>query len=68
MQNRNIFITGGTSGMGKATANQLTKMGARLLLVGRNRDKGEATVSEIIRTSGSETVAFLQADLSVTHT
>lgn len=67
MQDRNILITGGTDGIGKATANQLAKMGARLLLVGRNRDKGEAAVSEIIRTSGSETVFFLQADLSLMH-
>jgi NAD(P)-dependent dehydrogenase (short-subunit alcohol dehydrogenase family) len=65
MQDRNILITGGTSGMGKATANQLAKMGARLLLVGRNRDKGEAAVTEIIRTSGSGAVTFLQADLSL---
>jgi NAD(P)-dependent dehydrogenase (short-subunit alcohol dehydrogenase family) len=65
MQDRNILITGGTDGMGKATAHQLADMGARLLLVGRNRDKGEAAVSEIIRASGSETVTFLQADLSL---
>lgn len=65
MQDRNILITGGTDGMGKATAHQLAKMGARLLLVGRNRDKGEAVVSEIIRASGSETVFFLEADLSL---
>ena len=65
MQDRNILITGGTDGMGKATAHQLAKLGARLLLVGRNRDKGEAAVSEIIRTSGSQTVFFLQADLSL---
>jgi NAD(P)-dependent dehydrogenase (short-subunit alcohol dehydrogenase family) len=65
MQDRNILITGGTDGMGKATAHQLADMGARLLLVGRNRDKGEAAVTEIIRASGSETVFFLQADLSL---
>jgi NAD(P)-dependent dehydrogenase (short-subunit alcohol dehydrogenase family) len=65
MQDKNILITGGSDGMGKATAHQLAKMGARLLLVSRNRDKGEAAVSEIIRASGSETVTFLQADLSL---
>lgn len=65
MQDRNILITGGTSGMGKATAIQLAKLGARLLLVSRNRAKGEAAVSEIIGASGSETVTFLQGDLSL---
>ncbi len=65
MRDRNILITGGTSGMGKETASQLAKMGAQLLLVGRNRDKGEAAVTEINRASGSEIVTFLQADLSL---
>jgi NAD(P)-dependent dehydrogenase (short-subunit alcohol dehydrogenase family) len=53
--------------MGKATAHQLAKMGARLLLVSRNRDKGEAAVHEIIRFSGNEAVTFLAADLSLVH-
>jgi NAD(P)-dependent dehydrogenase (short-subunit alcohol dehydrogenase family) len=65
MQERNILITGGTDGMGKATAHQLAKMGARLLLVSRNRDKGEAAVSEIIGASGNEAITFLPVDLSL---
>ncbi len=65
MRDKNILITGGTDGMGKATAHQLAKMGARLLLVSRNRDKGEAAVSEIIGASGNEAITFLAADLSL---
>jgi NAD(P)-dependent dehydrogenase (short-subunit alcohol dehydrogenase family) len=65
MEDRNILITGGTSGMGKATAIQLAKMGARLLLVSRNREKGEAAVSEIKQSSGNEAITFLAADLSL---
>ena len=65
MRDKNILITGGTDGMGKATAHQLAGMGARLLLVGRNRDKGEAAVAEIMRASGSEIVTFLRADRSL---
>lgn len=65
MQGRNILITGGTDGIGKATAHQLAKKGAHLLLVSRNHDKGEATVAEIIRGSGNKSVNFLQADLSL---
>jgi NAD(P)-dependent dehydrogenase (short-subunit alcohol dehydrogenase family) len=51
--------------MGKATAGQLAQMGARLLLVGRNRGKGEAASNEIIRASGNDGVTFLQAVLSL---
>jgi NAD(P)-dependent dehydrogenase (short-subunit alcohol dehydrogenase family) len=65
MQDKNIVITGGTDGQGKATAHQLAKMGARLLLVGRSRDRGEAAVAEIISASGNKTVTFLPADLSL---
>jgi NAD(P)-dependent dehydrogenase (short-subunit alcohol dehydrogenase family) len=65
MQDRNIVITGGTDGMGKATAHQLAKLGARLLLVSRNRDKGEAAAAEIVRSSGNEAITFLAADLSL---
>lgn len=65
MKEKNIVITGGTDGMGKATAIRLAEMGARLLLVGRNRDKGEAAVAEIVRTSSSQTASFLPADLSL---
>lgn len=65
MQERNILITGGTDGQGKAAAHQLAEMGARLLLVGRNRQRGEAAVTEITAASSSETITFLQADLSL---
>ena len=65
MKDKNIVITGGTSGMGKATAHQLAKMGARLLLVGSNRDKGEAAAAELMRTTGNEAITFVQADLSL---
>jgi NAD(P)-dependent dehydrogenase (short-subunit alcohol dehydrogenase family) len=65
MQDKNILITGGTDGQGKATAHRLAQMGARLLLVGRNRHRGEAAVDEIIRASGNKAVALFPADLSL---
>jgi len=65
MQDKNILITGGTDGQGKATAHQLAKLGARLLLVGRNRHRGEAAVAEIVSASGNKAVTFLPADLSL---
>jgi NAD(P)-dependent dehydrogenase (short-subunit alcohol dehydrogenase family) len=65
MQERNILITGGTDGQGKAAAHQLAEMGACLLLVSRNRQKGEAAATEISAASGCETVTFFQADLSL---
>ena len=41
------LITGGTSGIGRATANKLAQLGIHVLVVGRNPRRGEKTVAEI---------------------
>jgi retinol dehydrogenase 14 len=64
MRGKTVLITGGTSGIGKATARQLAAKGARVLLVGRNAAKVDATVREIQAATGNEAVEGLVADLS----
>ena len=58
------LVTGATSGIGKATAQALVAMGAPTVLVARDAARGEATVEEIRRTTGSYQVEVLVADLS----
>ena len=41
------LITGGTSGIGRATANKLAQLGIHVIVVGRNTERGEKTVAEI---------------------
>ncbi len=41
MQGKICLVTGSTSGMGKVTARELANRGATVVLVGRNREKGE---------------------------
>ncbi len=65
MQGKICLVTGSTSGMGKVTAKELAKMGATVVLVGRNREKGEATQAEIKRETGNENVDLLITDLSL---
>ena len=55
------LITGGTSGIGRATAIRLGQLGIRVLIVGRNAERGEMTVSEI-RSEGGD-ADFLPSDL-----
>jgi NAD(P)-dependent dehydrogenase (short-subunit alcohol dehydrogenase family) len=55
------LITGGTSGIGRATANKLAQLGIHVLVVGRNAERGKKTVDEI-RTAGGK-ADFIAADL-----
>jgi NAD(P)-dependent dehydrogenase (short-subunit alcohol dehydrogenase family) len=55
------LITGGTSGIGRAAANKLAQLGIHVIVVGRNAERGEKTITEI-RASGSE-ADFIQSDL-----
>ena len=55
------LITGGTSGIGRATANKLARLGVHVIVVGRNAERGEKTVTKI-RAAGGE-ADFIQSDL-----
>ena len=55
------LITGGTSGIGRATANKLVQLGIHVLVVGRNVERGEKTVAEI-RAAGGK-ADFISSDL-----
>jgi NAD(P)-dependent dehydrogenase (short-subunit alcohol dehydrogenase family) len=54
-------ITGGTSGIGRATANKLARLGIHVLVVGRNAERGKNTVDEV-RAAGGK-ADFISADL-----
>jgi NAD(P)-dependent dehydrogenase (short-subunit alcohol dehydrogenase family) len=44
---RTIVITGATDGLGKGLASELARSGARLILHGRNEEKGQAVLEEL---------------------
>jgi NAD(P)-dependent dehydrogenase (short-subunit alcohol dehydrogenase family) len=60
-----VVVTGATSGLGQAAALQLAELGARVILVGRNRDKAEDTRREIVAATGNDNIAVALADLSL---
>lgn len=64
MKDKICVITGGTDGIGKATAFGLATRGAKLLLHGRDPDKGARAVADLISRSGNSSIAFLQADFA----
>lgn len=57
----NALITGGTSGIGRATADKLARLGIHVIVVGRNAERGEKTVAEI-RAAGGK-ADFISSDL-----
>lgn len=59
------MVTGANSGIGKAAAAALAKMGAHVVMVARSRERGASAQEEIKRESGNEQIDLLLADLSV---
>src|SRR5208283_2284866 len=60
------MVTGSSSGIGKYTTIGLAKLGAIVVMVCRDRSKGEVAREEVVRLSGSkeENVDLMLADLA----
>jgi NAD(P)-dependent dehydrogenase (short-subunit alcohol dehydrogenase family) len=55
------LITGGTAGIGRATADKLAQLGIHVIVVGRNAERGEKTVTEVRAMGGK--ADFISSDL-----
>jgi retinol dehydrogenase 12 len=64
LQGQVCLVTGATSGIGEVTAHALARQGATVVVLGRNSEKGAATVASIQQESGNPSVDFLLADLT----
>jgi NAD(P)-dependent dehydrogenase (short-subunit alcohol dehydrogenase family) len=56
LRNKTIFVTGASSGIGKAAALRLAGHGAQIALSGRNRDSLEQTCNDIMQAGGAAVV------------
>ncbi len=61
---RTCLVTGATSGIGEETALGLARLGARVILVGRSRERGERALARIRAESGNDAVDLRLADLA----
>jgi len=61
---RTFLITGGNTGIGRATAVALARDGGRVYIACRSPESGEAAVAAIKSASGSGTVGLLPLDLA----
>jgi NAD(P)-dependent dehydrogenase (short-subunit alcohol dehydrogenase family) len=60
--NKIVLVTGGTSGIGKATALAFADAGAKVVLTGRREKEGAEVTAQITKTGG--TAAFVRADVA----
>jgi retinol dehydrogenase 12 len=64
LSGRTFLVTGGNTGIGFATAQDLARRGGRLYVACRSREKGEAAISAIKASAGNDEVFFLHLDLA----
>ncbi|MCI0572069.1 MAG: SDR family oxidoreductase, partial [Myxococcaceae bacterium] len=64
MQGKRVLVTGATSGIGLVAARELAKMGAEVVLVGRDTLRAQATADHIRQAAPGAKVDVLLADLS----
>lgn len=64
MNGKICMVTGATSSIGEVTARELARLGATVIVVGRNPGKSVATVNMIKEQTGNPNVEFMLADLS----
>ncbi len=64
MQDKTVLITGGNAGIGKATAAELARLGAEVILACRSRERGEAAAEEIKKQTGNERLRVIRCDLA----
>lgn len=61
---KTIFITGATSGIGRATATYLAKEGHNIHLLIRDRDKGERFIMQLKKENTNISVSIIECDLA----
>ena len=64
MNNKTILITGASTGIGLHSAIGLAKLGANIVMVGRNQERTSQAVELVKSETGNQQVSYLLADLS----
>ncbi|NJC98283.1 MAG: SDR family oxidoreductase [Anaerolineae bacterium] len=64
LKGKTIIITGANSGIGKAASIQLAKLGAHIVMMCRNRERGGQALQEVRAATGSDKIELILVDMS----
>ena len=64
LDGKTVIVTGGNTGIGKATAEELSERGARVILACRDMVKGRNVMEEIRKKTGNNNLAVRKLDLA----
>lgn len=62
LSGRTAVVTGGATGIGRAIANELSSLGAAVVIGSRGRERGEATAAELVAKGGQ--AVFVPTDVT----
>ena len=65
LNNKTILITGATDGIGKVLAEEFSKLGSNIILLGKNSSKLDAVYDQLDHSFDSQKHLILEADLSL---
>ena len=65
LEGKTIFVTGASSGIGQATAIECSKMGAKLVITGRNAERLQQTIEQLEGDGHRSVIAELTNDEDV---
>lgn len=64
LTDKTVIVTGANSGIGKAASMQLAKLGAHVVMMCRNKERGEAALRDVKAASNSGKVDLILVDMS----
>jgi nucleoside-diphosphate-sugar epimerase len=64
VRDQTVLVTGATDGLGKALATELARVGATVIVHGRDNNRGKAALAGITKATGNDRLHWYQADLA----